>query len=43
MKLTILPTTLAFALVYGQGSTSQWEPAGPDDCMLMKDALSKKC
>ena len=37
MKLTILLTTLALPLVYGQGSTSQWEPAGPNDCMLMKD------
>jgi len=31
MKLSIFSTTLAFALVHGQGSVSEWEPAGPDD------------
>ncbi|KFX95943.1 hypothetical protein V495_00242 [Pseudogymnoascus sp. VKM F-4514 (FW-929)] len=31
MKLTLLSTTLAVGVAYGQGSNSGWEPAGPDD------------
>lgn len=37
MKLTILSTTLTFALACAQGSTSQWKPPGPDDCMWLQD------
>lgn len=37
MKLTILSTTLTFALAYGQGSLDGWAAAGPGDCMLIEN------
>lgn len=42
MKLSALFTPLTFTLAlarpdYGQNPDNSWEPAGPDDCMVVGD------